>query len=88
MARALDFYQHVIGLRVLQQDEAGAWLGASVNVPLLRLDAFPDAVLRPPRTTGLYHFAILLPAGAPIWLSPCVTLPRRAIRYRARQITW
>ena len=64
MARALDFYQHVIGLRVLQQDEAGAWLGASVNVPLLRLDAFPDAVSRPPRTTGLYHFAILLPRRA------------------------
>ncbi len=49
---------------MLQQDEAGAWLGASVDEPLLRLGTFPDAVSRPPRTTGLYHFAILLPRRA------------------------
>ncbi len=57
--RQVQFYEQVIGLRVRERDEHTASLGAG-SQELLRLTQVPGAG-RQRGTTGLYHFAILLP---------------------------
>ena len=57
--RQVEFYQKVIGLQLLQRDGATASLGTS-QAELLRLTEVKGAG-RVRGTTGLYHFAILLP---------------------------
>ncbi|MFO7262005.1 MAG: VOC family protein [bacterium] len=58
----LDFYQRVLGLRIIERDGDVASLSASgAAPPLLVLEGRPGAPPRPFRSTGLYHFAILLP---------------------------
>jgi catechol 2,3-dioxygenase len=66
LGRSLDYYQRVLGLRVLAGEEGEAALGAQgEEAPLVVLHERPGA--RPvPRSglLGLYHFAILLPDRA------------------------
>ncbi len=57
--RQIEFYEKVIGLQVRERDESTARLGAG-NDDLLRLTEVPGAGRRG-HSTGLYHFAILLP---------------------------
>ncbi len=57
--RQVEFYQKVIGLQLLGRDGATASLGTS-QAELLRLTEVKGAG-RVRGTTGLYHFAILLP---------------------------
>jgi catechol 2,3-dioxygenase len=59
LERQLEFYQHFLGLRLHWQEGASAGLGVG-DGDLLRLTALPGA-RRYAGTTGLYHFAILLP---------------------------
>jgi len=59
LERQLEFYQRVLGLRLHWREGAAAGLGVG-DGDLLRLTAQPGA-RRYPGTTGLYHFAILLP---------------------------
>ena len=59
LGRSIRFYGEAIGLAVLEREESVARLGAG-GEELLRLEGSPGA-RRPPRTTGLYHFALLLP---------------------------
>ncbi len=61
--RSLTFYTHVIGLEVLSRREDGAVLGAGGSA-LVVLRALSGAVPRPRHTTGIYHFAILVPDRA------------------------
>jgi catechol 2,3-dioxygenase len=63
LARSLEFYRGTLGFNVLRQDEAVAELGTG-SAPLVVLSERPGATPKPPNTTGLYHFAILLPARA------------------------
>ncbi len=60
----LRFYQQVIGLRVKERSAEHAVLTADDASPLLLLTEQPDARPRPRRSTGLYHFAILVPDRA------------------------
>ena len=62
LERANRFYGDIIGLRLLQQSENRAWLGADEATPLVVLTEQPDARPKPPHTTGLYHLAILTPS--------------------------
>jgi catechol 2,3-dioxygenase len=55
----IEFYEKVLGLQVSGRDENTASLGAG-GQDLLRLTQLPGAGRRR-GTTGLYHFAILLP---------------------------
>ncbi len=55
----VEFYEKVIGLQVQQRDAVSATLGVG-ETELLQLVQVPDARRRR-GTTGLYHFAILLP---------------------------
>ncbi len=57
--RAVEFYEQQLGLRVRERREGGAWLGAG-GPDLLVLGGSPGAP-RARRTTGLYHFALLVP---------------------------
>jgi len=59
LERQVRFYEEVIGLRLRHREGDTAFLGAG-GPDLLILTGRPDAP-RPRRTTGLYHFAILVP---------------------------
>ena len=59
LARSLDFYQQVLGFRLHHQEGQTAILGAGQG-DLLELHGDPE-LRRLKGTTGLYHFAILVP---------------------------
>ncbi|WP_419960951.1 VOC family protein [Psychrobacillus sp. BM2] len=58
------FYQEVIGFGILKEEQNKVTLTADGSTSLLVLEEMPDSVERPIGTTGLYHFAILLPDHA------------------------
>lgn len=67
--RSLAFYRDVLDLRVLPpdgpagrgSDPANSVVLGAGGEPLVVLAERPGAPPKPPRTTGLYHFALLLP---------------------------
>ncbi|PLR84815.1 VOC family protein [Bacillus sp. V33-4] len=61
LERSLNFYQNVIGFRVLEQSAGKAILTADGRTPLLSIEQPENVVPKQPRTTGLYHYALLLP---------------------------
>ncbi len=62
--RSLLFYKEMIGFQVLDQTETTATLTADGKTVLLTLVQPEDVIPKQSRTTGLYHFAILLPTRA------------------------
>jgi catechol 2,3-dioxygenase len=62
--RVTDFYERAIGLRKLESAGNVVRLGAGEGRPVVELAPAPDAPPRPPRTTGLFHLAILVPDRA------------------------
>lgn len=59
--RSLSFYQDIIGFDILEQTESTAKLTADGKTSILSI-VQPEGVLpKEPRTTGMYHFALLLP---------------------------
>jgi catechol 2,3-dioxygenase len=62
LRRALDFYQRVIGFKVLERSKDEASVSATGSPPgFLAFTEDRNAAPRRPRTTGLYHFAIRYP---------------------------
>ncbi|GIN72877.1 glyoxalase [Bacillus sp. J14TS2] len=61
LERSLAFYQEIIGFKVLEQSEGFASLTADGNTVLLTIEQPKQVVPKLGKTTGLYHFAILLP---------------------------
>jgi catechol 2,3-dioxygenase len=62
LERALAFYSGVLGLNALHGPGPRAILSAAVGGPeLIVLSESRNARPRPPRTTGLYHFALRYP---------------------------
>lgn len=60
--RSVAFYRDLVGLRLIDRGPGRARLSATGRPPeQLTLEEDPGAVPKPPRTTGLYHFAILFP---------------------------
>lgn len=60
--RSIQFYTEVVGLKLLERSDKVATLSADGKQSLLRLEQLANAVTMPVRSTsGLYHFAILLP---------------------------
>ncbi len=59
--RSIAFYKEVIGFKVLEQSEKTANLTADGKTVLLSIEQPDDVVPKQGRTTGLYHFALLLP---------------------------
>ena len=66
LARSLDYYQHVLGFRVVSQSSGRASLAAhGDDTVLIELRELPGANAVPRRgRLGLYHYAILLPDRA------------------------
>lgn len=61
LSRSLAFYQERIGLELHRRENDSAWLGVA-GTDLLHLTGNPRAARPSNRTTGLYHFAILVPS--------------------------
>jgi catechol 2,3-dioxygenase len=58
LARSAAFYAELLGLESV---DAHVFAAPGGGVPLVKLIESPDAAPRPPRTLGLYHFALLVP---------------------------
>jgi catechol 2,3-dioxygenase len=58
-----EFYERAIGLNPIDSGDGVARLGSD-GTPVVELDHRADAPARPPRTTGLFHLAILVPDRA------------------------
>jgi catechol 2,3-dioxygenase len=69
LTRSLDYYRTSVGLEVLRRDDQGASLGVAGR-ELVVLVVEPGAVPAPGHT-GLYHFALLVPARVDLarWLA-------------------
>jgi catechol 2,3-dioxygenase len=67
--RSLDFYRSALGLEVLERDDGTARVGAGERA-LVALVEEPGATPAP-RSTGLFHFALLVPERADLarWLA-------------------
>ncbi len=59
--RSLAFYEELLGLQAHTGDNGSLALSAQEGRTLLVLHESQHALVKPPRSTGLYHFAILLP---------------------------
>lgn len=74
LGRSVDFYQNSLGLALLDKAGGVARLGAG-ETEWLELVESPGAT-KPRKTTGLYHFAVLLPSRVEL----AQTLRRLALR--------
>jgi catechol 2,3-dioxygenase len=63
LQRSLKFYQDVIGFQILTQTTTKADLTANGKTALLSIEQPEVVVTKQPRTTGLYHYALLLPGA-------------------------
>ncbi|TMK97429.1 MAG: hypothetical protein E6G41_18220, partial [Actinobacteria bacterium] len=57
-----DFYKEAIGLNEVERAGDVVRLGAEPGRALVELVGRPDAPPRPPRSTGLFHLAVLVPS--------------------------
>src|SRR5690625_246408 len=62
LERSLQFYCEFIGLKILSRNKQEAILSADEKAPILRLVQPTDVTAKRRGTTGLYHFALLLPS--------------------------
>jgi len=58
-----EFYQEVLGFKILKEDKASISLTADGEKEILIIDEEKKARPKGKRNLGLYHFAILLPPG-------------------------
>jgi catechol 2,3-dioxygenase len=64
LPRAVDFYERVLGLPLISQEQHGARLGPDPERPALLLSDIAAPTPLPPGATGLYHVAWLHPSRA------------------------
>jgi len=62
--RSLKFYEQIIGFKVLEKIDSSASFTADGKNVLLKIEQPENVIPKQPRTSGLYHFAILLPTRA------------------------
>ncbi|WNS75385.1 VOC family protein [Bacillus sp. DTU_2020_1000418_1_SI_GHA_SEK_038] len=61
---SLTFYQNLMGFKVLEESSHTAVLTTDGKTPLVTLEQPADVIPKTGRTSGLYHYAILLPTRA------------------------
>jgi catechol 2,3-dioxygenase len=61
---ALTFYQNIMGFQVLEKTDRKAALSTNGITTLVTLEQPDNVIPKEGRTSGLYHFAILLPSRA------------------------
>lgn len=64
LERSLNFYQNVVGFRVIEQQPQLAKLASGGTEPMLTIEQVENARALDPRKTGLFHLAFLLPERA------------------------
>ncbi|MCM3125081.1 VOC family protein [Mesobacillus sp. AQ2] len=64
LERSVAFYQDVIGFKLFEKTQKSAKFTVDGNNVLLSIEQPEDVMPKQRRTTGLYHFAILLPHRA------------------------
>ncbi len=64
LEKSLHFYQEIMGFQVLEKQDNKIWLTADGNTALLSIEQPAKVTRKPEKTTGLYHFALLLPSRA------------------------
>ncbi|WP_391120410.1 VOC family protein [Psychrobacillus sp. L3] len=64
LERSLKFYEEVVGFKVLEKKGNKVLLTADGKVALLAIEQPENVVPKQENTTGLYHFALLLPNRA------------------------
>lgn len=64
LKRALTFYQDILGFDILEQTTSSVKLTTDGKTSILSLEQPDNVAPKQGRTTGLYHFAILLPKRA------------------------
>ncbi len=62
LPRSVDFYERILGLPLLSNDDETAWLGADREHPALRLTRLQSPTPAPSSATGLFHVAWLHPS--------------------------
>jgi catechol 2,3-dioxygenase len=62
--RSVSFYRDTLGFQETTRDGRAAFLCAGSGPVLLELHELPGAIPKPRRSTGLFHFAILVPSRA------------------------
>src|SRR5215204_708778 len=62
--RSLLFYQDVLGFSEVRREDSVSLLAPPGGRVLIELHERTDAIARPRRSSGLYHFAILVPSRA------------------------
>ncbi len=60
--RSLKFYQTILGFDILERTSESAKLTTDGETSILSLEQPSDVIPKQGRTSGLYHFAILLPS--------------------------
>ena len=60
LERSVAFYREVIGFEVIEQTDSSANLTADGKTVLLSIQQSNNLVPKQGKTTGLYHFALLL----------------------------
>jgi catechol 2,3-dioxygenase len=70
LERSIQFYREIVGFQIMRQGGSRAELTVDGIHPLVVLEEIPNALVQPRRTsTGLYHFAILVPSRVDLSLS-------------------
>ena len=64
LSTSLRFYTDILGFAELRREGSVSHLGPAGGRVLVELHERPDAIAAPRRSTGLYHFAILVPTRA------------------------
>ncbi len=64
LERSVSFYRDVLGFREISREGPTSFLSANGDRLLVELHESRNAVPRPRRSTGLFHFAILVPSRA------------------------
>ncbi|WP_404452203.1 VOC family protein [Virgibacillus necropolis] len=62
LARSVEFYQEIIGFQILEKTERKAVLSADGKTTLLTIEQPDNVKPKQANTSGLYHYAILLPS--------------------------
>lgn len=61
LERSLTFYKEILGFDVLEETASTAKLTTDGKTSILSIEQPTDVIPKQGRTTGLYHFALLLP---------------------------
>jgi len=80
LVQSIAFYEHVLGMQTIEYAANCVHLGVSDNRVLLTLVQQDQVTSLQSQTTGLYHFAILLPTRAAL-AQIAIHLSKCAIRY-------